>query len=327
MASRSSVRLYERVSLAALAALANPYGYPVERPLTDAADVLAELATPPPAHFGTLQPVFEAKGFFGAGQQLYGSGVHAAIVEVEPSTGAVHIMKYVLVHDCGVMVNPAIVSGQVLGGLVQGIGGALLERLPFDAAGQPQATSFMNFLLPAVDNVPEIVLDHVETPSPLNPLGVKGTGEAGVIPVSAVIAEAVEGRAGSIRGHGDLHAFDAVRHHTTSPRATGRFQGHLAECSEAAASLCKTTEGGELIGCHGVAHPVERPGAKFGLRIRSNVDVSLLRTWSVKYWVNHDTDSGTRRFVGRRMTLVLWSPSGQLISRQRCRNRGGSGIG
>jgi CO/xanthine dehydrogenase Mo-binding subunit len=102
------------------------------------------------------------------------------------------VLKYVLVHDCGVVVNPAIVEGQVLGGLIQGIGGALLEHLPFDEQGQPQATSFMDFRMMSIEGVPEIILDHVETPSPLNPLGVKGTGEAGVIPVSAVLAEAIE---------------------------------------------------------------------------------------------------------------------------------------
>jgi CO/xanthine dehydrogenase Mo-binding subunit len=79
-----------------------------------------------------------------------------------------------------------------VGGLAQGIGGALLERLDFDPSGQPQSTSFMDFRLPTVDDMPDLRLGHIETPSPLNPLGVKGTGEAGVIPVSAVIAEAVE---------------------------------------------------------------------------------------------------------------------------------------
>jgi CO/xanthine dehydrogenase Mo-binding subunit len=122
----------------------------------------------------------------------FASGVHAAVVEVDPGTGGVRVLRYVLVHDCGVIVNPAIVEGQLLGGLAQGIGGALLERLEFDPSGQPLTTSLMDFHMPTVDDIPEVLLGHVETPSPLNPLGVKGTGEAGVIPVSAVIAEAVE---------------------------------------------------------------------------------------------------------------------------------------
>jgi CO/xanthine dehydrogenase Mo-binding subunit len=179
------------VSFAALAALANPYGYPVDRVLPDDPQTLAVL-TSRAGGVTDVPPVFEAKGFFGAGQQLYGSGVHAAIVEVDIETGGTKVLKYVLAHDCGVMVNPKIVEGQVLGGLVQGLGGALLERLPFDAAGQPQATSFMDFRLPTADDVPDVIVEHVETPSPLNPLGVKGTGEAGIIPVSATIAQAVE---------------------------------------------------------------------------------------------------------------------------------------
>jgi CO/xanthine dehydrogenase Mo-binding subunit len=122
----------------------------------------------------------------------FASGVHAAVVEVDPGTGGVRILRYALVHDCGVIVNPTIVEGQVLGGLAQGIGGALLERLTFDPTGQPQTTSFMDFRLPTVDDIPDVRLAHFETPSTLNPLGVKGTGEAGVIPVSAVLAEAIE---------------------------------------------------------------------------------------------------------------------------------------
>jgi len=122
----------------------------------------------------------------------YASGVHGAVVEVDPETGKVRIQRYVLVHDCGVVINPMIVEGQVMGGLAQGIGGALLERLDFDPSGQPRTTSFMDFRLPTVDDIPDLKLAEIQTPSPLNPLGVKGTGEAGVIPVSAVIAEAIE---------------------------------------------------------------------------------------------------------------------------------------
>jgi CO/xanthine dehydrogenase Mo-binding subunit len=178
------------ISLAAVAAVANAYGYPVDKPLEDDPAVLDRLRER--ASHVTAPPIFASDGYFGVGQQLFGSGVHAAIVEVDPELGAVTVQKYVLVHDCGVVVNPTIVEGQVLGGLVQGIGGALLEVLPFDEQGQPQATSFMDFRMMSIEGLPEIVLDHVETPSPLNPLGVKGTGEAGVIPVSAVLAEAIE---------------------------------------------------------------------------------------------------------------------------------------
>jgi CO/xanthine dehydrogenase Mo-binding subunit len=98
----------------------------------------------------------------------------------------------VVVHDCGRVINPMVLEGQVQGGVAQGIGGAFYERLAYDEEGQLRNASFMEFLIPYATEVPELVIGHVETPSPLNPLGVKGAGEAGVIPVGAVIASAVE---------------------------------------------------------------------------------------------------------------------------------------
>lgn len=181
----------KRVSLSALAAMANAFGYPGQRTREDDPAMLSALQARADANRST-PPIFEARGYFGAPQQLYGSGVHGATVEVDPATGYVKILKYVVVHDCGRMINPAIVEGQVLGGLVQGIGGALLEKLDYDESGQPRSTSFMDFRLPTIDDLPEVLIAHVETPSPLNPLGVKGTGEAGIIPVSALLAEAIE---------------------------------------------------------------------------------------------------------------------------------------
>jgi len=181
----------KRVSLSALASLANAFGYPGQRTRDDDPALLGQLQARADAHRST-PPIFESRGYFGAGQQLYGSGVHAATVEVDPATGYVKILKYVVVHDCGRMINPAIVEGQILGGLVQGIGGALLEKLEYDESGQPRSTSFMDFRLPTIDDLPEVAIAHVETPSPLNPLGVKGTGEAGIVPVSALLAEAIE---------------------------------------------------------------------------------------------------------------------------------------
>jgi CO/xanthine dehydrogenase Mo-binding subunit len=97
-----------------------------------------------------------------------------------------------VVHDCGTVINPTIVEGQVHGGVAQGIGGALYERLVFDETGQLLNASFMDFLIPTAVEIPEIEVAHIETPSPLNPLGVKGVGEAGTIPVAALVAEAVE---------------------------------------------------------------------------------------------------------------------------------------
>ena len=114
------------------------------------------------------------------------------IVEVDPATGEVKIIKYAVHHDCGRMINPMIVEGQIRGGVAQGVGGALYERIVYDGEGQPLTTTFMDFLMPTAMEVPSIEIVHTETPSPLNPLGVKGVGEAGAIPGPALLAEAVD---------------------------------------------------------------------------------------------------------------------------------------
>ena len=99
-------------------------------------------------------------------------------------------------HDCGRVINPLVLQGQIEGGVAQGIGGAFYERLAYDSDGQLRNASFMEFLMPYATEIPPIEIDHIETPSPLNPLGVKGAGEAGVIPVGAVIASAIEDATG-----------------------------------------------------------------------------------------------------------------------------------
>jgi carbon-monoxide dehydrogenase large subunit len=119
--------------------------------------------------------------------------MHAAVVETDPDTAEIRILRYCVVHDCGRLINPRIVQGQIHGGVAQGVGGALYERMAYDEHGQLQNASFMDFLMPYVTEVPrEIEIDHLETPSPLNPLGIKGAGEAGVIPSAAVFAAAIE---------------------------------------------------------------------------------------------------------------------------------------
>ena len=102
------------------------------------------------------------------------------------------VRRYVVVHDCGRVLNPLILDGQIHGGVAQGLGGAVWEKLVYDAQGQPLATTFMDYLLPTSEEVPPLEVGHEETPTPLNPLGVKGAGEAGVIPVAAAVAQAVE---------------------------------------------------------------------------------------------------------------------------------------
>jgi CO/xanthine dehydrogenase Mo-binding subunit len=138
------------------------------------------------------EPGLEGKDFYSPTQATFANGMHAAIVETDPVTAEIRILRYCVVHDCGPMINPMIVEGQVHGGVAQGVGGALYERMVYDESGQLLNASFMDFLMPYASEVPVIETDHLETPSPLNPLGIKGAGEAGCIPVSAVIASAIE---------------------------------------------------------------------------------------------------------------------------------------
>jgi len=137
-------------------------------------------------------PGLEASEFYSPPHGSFASGAHGAIIEVDPKTGMVTFVKYVAVHDCGRVINPMVVEGQVHGGVAQGIGGAFYERLVYDEEGQLINASFMDYLLPTAAEIPPITVDHVETPSPLNPLGVKGAGEAGVIPVPALFASAID---------------------------------------------------------------------------------------------------------------------------------------
>jgi aerobic carbon-monoxide dehydrogenase large subunit len=119
-------------------------------------------------------------------------GIHFAAVEVDPASGAVHIHRYAVAYDIGRCINPVLVKGQIAGGFAQGIGGALLEEFTFDASGQPLAASFMDYLLPTSEEVPDVqVLITEDAPSPLNPLGVKGAGEGGTAAVGAAIGNAV----------------------------------------------------------------------------------------------------------------------------------------
>jgi aerobic carbon-monoxide dehydrogenase large subunit len=111
---------------------------------------------------------------------------------VDPASGAVHIHRYAVAYDIGRCINPVLVKGQIAGGFAQGVGGALLEEFSFDAAGQPLSASFMDYLIPTSEEIPDVqVLITEDAPSPLNPLGVKGAGEAGTSAVGAAIANAV----------------------------------------------------------------------------------------------------------------------------------------
>jgi carbon-monoxide dehydrogenase large subunit len=142
-------------------------------------------------------PGLEAARYFAPPRGTFAAGCHAAIIEIDRKTGSMRIDKYVVVHDCGRIINPMILEGQVRGGVAQGVGNAFYEKLVYDDDGQLLTQTFMDYLLPTIGEVPRVEVGHVETPSPLNPLGVKGAGEAGVIPVAALVASAVDDAIGS----------------------------------------------------------------------------------------------------------------------------------
>jgi len=164
------------ISLSDLAALANPLRGAV-RPGTE--------------------PGLEATAYFGPERGCTASGIHAMVLEVDRETAQVDILRYVVVHDCGTVINPMLVEGQIHGGVAHGIGNAFYEQLVFDEGAQLMNASFMDYLIPTATDVPHIETAHVTTPSPLNPLGVKGVGEAGAIPVGALFAQALEDALGS----------------------------------------------------------------------------------------------------------------------------------
>ena len=138
------------------------------------------------------EPGLESTRYFGPDRGSTASGVHAVIVEVDPETAMVTLKRYVVVHDCGTMINPLLVEGQIHGGVAHGIGNAFFEQLVYDDQGQLLNASFMDYLLPTASDVPPIETDHRETPSPYNPVGLKGVGEAGCIPSGAAFAQALE---------------------------------------------------------------------------------------------------------------------------------------
>ncbi len=159
------------ISLGELAVLANPLRGAVEP--------------------GT-EPGLEATAYFGPKYGATAFGVHAMILEVDPETMMVEITRYVVVEDCGTVLNPLILEGQIHGGVSMGIGNAFYEKLVYDENGQLLNASLADYLIPTATEVPRIEVGHEATPSPLNPMGSKGAGEAGAIPVPALFAQALE---------------------------------------------------------------------------------------------------------------------------------------
>ena len=161
----------QSISLAELAELANPLRGAVEP--------------------GT-EPGLEATAYFGPRYGATAFGTHAMILEVDPETMMIEIKRYVVVEDCGTILNPLILEGQIHGGVSMGIGNSYYEKLVYDDNGQLLNATLADYLIPSATEVPRMEIGHEQTPSPLNPLGTKGAGEAGAIPVPALFAQALE---------------------------------------------------------------------------------------------------------------------------------------
>ncbi|MGH7309177.1 MAG: substrate-binding domain-containing protein, partial [Candidatus Rokuibacteriota bacterium] len=148
------------------------------------------------AHAGRVPaeaPGLEDTQVFTVSQSTFANGTHAAVIEVDPATGALRILRWVVAHDCGRVLNPGLVDGQIHGGVVQGLPDALNDQLVYDDSGQRLTGTLMDYTLAtAADAPPTFDIRHLESPTPLNPLGAKGAGEGGIMPVHPVIAQAVE---------------------------------------------------------------------------------------------------------------------------------------
>ncbi|MBD3136835.1 aerobic carbon-monoxide dehydrogenase large subunit [Microbispora bryophytorum] len=180
------------IPLGTVAVLSNPLRYAFDEETRRATQFAGAASDDRPPVAEGEEPGLEGRDYYSPVRSTFAAGMHAAIVETDPDTAEIRILRYAVVHDCGRLINPMIVEGQIHGGVAQGVGGALYEKMVYDEHGQLLNASFMDFLMPYATEVPHIETAHLETPSPLNPLGIKGAGEAGVIPVSAVIASAVE---------------------------------------------------------------------------------------------------------------------------------------
>jgi aerobic carbon-monoxide dehydrogenase large subunit len=183
---------------------------------------LARAAEPASRYLRPGEPAgLSARRRFEVSRMTYPYGAHAAVVEVDPGTGQVRVLRYLVAYEVGRAVNPALVEGQLRGGAAQGIGGALLEEFGYDEAGQPQAISFIEYRLPTAAEVPPVdVLLSQDAPSPGNPLGVMGAGEGGINAAGAAVANAVRDALGLAGGVGQLPLTPArVRH--LAERATG----------------------------------------------------------------------------------------------------------
>ena len=138
-----------------------------------------------------FEPGLEATSFFEPSNFTFPFGAHVCVVEVDPETGDIHLLRYVAVDDCGRVINPLLVDGQIHGGIVQSLGQALLEEAVYDESGQLLTGELMHYAIPRAENVPRLETARTVTPSPVNPMGVKGVGEAGTIGATPAIVNAV----------------------------------------------------------------------------------------------------------------------------------------
>lgn len=183
---------HHSVTLAEVATASNPLRYAFNKAAESATQFAPAAKSDGPPLAPGKHPGIEATEYYSPPHATWAYGMHAAIVEVDMNTFDLHIRRYVCVHDCGVMLNPMIVEGQICGGVAQGVGGAFYEKLEYDEDGALRNASFMDFLIPYATEIPHVEMIHQEVPTPLNELGMKGVGEAGTIPVPTVIASAVE---------------------------------------------------------------------------------------------------------------------------------------
>jgi aerobic carbon-monoxide dehydrogenase large subunit len=151
-----------------------------------------EASIPTFARPGVASADFEATAYHHVPTVTWASAVHVAVVEVDRGTGYVKLLRYLVAHDCGKVINPLIVEGQVHGGVAQGVGGALFEEMVYDEEGQLLTGTFLDYLVPTAMELPPIETVHLEYPSPRNPLGIKGLGEGGAISPPAAIANAID---------------------------------------------------------------------------------------------------------------------------------------
>jgi aerobic carbon-monoxide dehydrogenase large subunit len=178
------------------------------------------------AHDGRVPdevPGLEDTQVFTVSQSTFANGTHAAVIEVDPATGALRVLRWVVAHDCGRVLQPGLVDGQIHGGVVQGLPDALNDQLAYDGGGQRLTATLMDYALAtAADAPPTFEIRHLESPTPLNPLGAKGAGEGGIMPVHPVIAQAVEDA---------LALFDVrvTRVPVTRADIVAMVRGHVAE--------------------------------------------------------------------------------------------------